>query len=289
MNSLRDSEMNLRVLIVDDEPLARRRMAAMLGQMTGVEVVGEAEDGDVALDMIRTRSPDVVLLDIQMPGRNGLDLASSLEGPAAPLVIFVTAFNRYAVRAFEVPALDYLLKPVVFSRVREALERARIALQNRDAQGRLAEMAAVVAVLRAESDRQADDRYESEFWLPKRGEHVRLAIDRLDWVAAERDYVRLHAGNDMFLLRETMNRMEGRLDPADFIRVHRSAIVRRSLICAVRQHGFGVLRVALDNGLELPVGRSYARRVRELLPGTESLRRPPRHPESGAASDRPCG
>lgn len=258
--------MKLRVLIVDDEPLARRRMATMLAQMANVEMVGEAEDGDVALALIDDRRPDVVLLDIQMPGRNGFELLAALKGPQVPVVIFVTAFNRYAVQAFEVSAVDYLLKPLIFERVREALDRARAVLRNRDASTRLAEMNAVISALRAESDKQAAAAgYESEFWLQRRGEYVRVPAGRVDRVEAERDYVKLHAGSDAFLLRETMSRMEERLDPDQFIRIHRSAIVRKGLISAIRQAGFGAVNVALSDGAELRIGRSYVRRVRELL------------------------
>jgi len=263
--------MKLRVLIVDDEPLARRRMATMLAQMANVEMVGEAEDGDVALALIDERRPDVVLLDIQMPGRNGFELMAALKGPQVPVVIFVTAFNRYAVQAFEVSAVDYLLKPLVFERVREALDRARAVLRNRDAGTRLAEMNAVISALRAESDKQAAAAgYESEFWLQRRGEYVRVPAGRVDRVEAERDYVKLHAGSDSFLLRETMSRMEERLDPDQFVRIHRSAIVRKSLITAIRQAGFGAVNVALSDGSELRIGRSYVRHVRDLLLARDS-------------------
>ena len=258
--------MKLRVLIVDDELLARRRSAAMLAQIAGVEVVGAADDCDSGLALIRELAPDVVLLDIKMPGRSGFDMLTLLDGPVIPVVIFITAFNHYALRAFEVSAVDYLLKPVPFDRMCAALDRARVALQSRDSEARLAEMAAVIAALRSDSDeRAAAQGYESEFWVQRLGEYARVAVTNIGWVAAERDYVRLHAGETSHLLRETMSKMEERLDPAQFLRIHRSLIVRRSLVTAVRQKGYGAVKVALGDGLELPVGRSYVQGVRELL------------------------
>ena len=264
--------MKLRVLIVDDEPLARRRAAAMLAQIAGVEVVGTADDCDTGLALIRELVPDVVLLDIKMPGRSGFDMLSLLDGPVVPVVIFVTAFNHYAIRAFEVSAIDYLLKPVPFDRMCGALERARVALQSRDSETQLAEMAAVIAALRSECDeRSANQGYESEFWVQRLGEYVRVPVTSIEWVEAERDYVRLHTGEFSHLLRETMGKMEERLDAAQFLRIHRSLIVRRGVVAAVRQKGYGALKVALTNGAELPVGRSYVQGVRELLAAPPSM------------------
>lgn len=266
--------MKLRVLIVDDELLARRRAAAMLAQIAGVEVVGTANDCDTGLALIRELAPDIVLLDIQMPGRTGFDLLTLLDGPVIPVVIFVTAFSHYAIRAFDVSAVDYLLKPVPFDRMCEALERACAVLQSRDSETQLAEMAAVIAALRSECDeRSVNQGYESEFWVQRLGEYVRVPVASIEWVAAERDYVRLHAGGTSHLLRETMGKMEERLDSVQFLRIHRSLIVRRSLVTAVRQKNFGAVKVALADGLELPVGRSYVQGVRELLTAPVSVAR----------------
>jgi DNA-binding LytR/AlgR family response regulator len=266
--------MTLRVLIVDDELLARRRAAAMLAQIAGVEVVGTADDCDSGLALIRELAPDVVLLDIKMPGRSGFDMLTLLDGPVIPVVIFVTAFNHYAIRAFEVSAVDYLLKPVPFDRMCEALDRARAALQNRDRETQLAEMAAVIAALRSDSDeRSTNEGYESEFWVQRLGEYARVPVASIEWVAAERDYVRLYASGTSHLLRETMGKMEERLDSAQFLRIHRSLIVRRALVTAVRQKNYGAVKVALGDGLELPVGRSYVQGVRELLTTPASVAR----------------
>ena len=258
--------MTLKVLIVDDEALARRRLATMLRQIVDVEIAGEAEDGDEALELIRERHPDVVLLDIKMPGKSGFDLVPLLEGPAVPVVIFVTAFNHYAVKAFEVAAVDYLLKPVAFDRLQGALTRAREVLKSRDSESRVAEMAGIIETLRQGAAVEAEaPRFESEFWVQRRAEYLRVPVARLDWIEAERDYVRLHAGNEAYLLRDTISGLDERLDPSVFIRVHRSAIVRRERIVAIRQAGYGAIKVALSTGIEVPVSRTYVHQVRQIL------------------------
>jgi len=260
--------MTLRILIVDDEPWARRRMATMLAQLTDVEIVGIAEDGDSALHLIETHAPNVVLLDIKMPGRNGLEMLPLLRAPNVPVIIFVTAFNEYAVRAFELAAVDYLLKPVPFDRMREALARARHALRSRDSESRLAEMGAVVAALRSDADiRMAERGYDRDFWVLQHGEYLRVPVERIEWIEAERDYVRLHTDNASYLVRDTMAKTEERLDPLQFVRIHRSTILRRTIVSAVRVGAYGALKVVLSNGIELPVGRSYAERARELFAG----------------------
>lgn len=258
--------MALSVLIVDDELLARRRLATMLRQIVDVEIAGEAGDGDAALELIAARTPDVVLLDIKMPGKSGFDILPLLQGPAVPVVIFVTAFNHYAVKAFEVAAVDYLLKPVAFDRLQGALARARDVLASRDSRSRVAEMAGVIETLRRGAAAEAEaPRFESEFWVQRRAEYLRVPVARLDWIEAERDYVRLHVGSEAYLLRDTISGLDERLDPALFIRVHRSAIVRRDRIAAIRQAGYGAIKVALSTGVEVPVSRSYASKVRQLL------------------------
>ncbi|WP_159867243.1 LytTR family DNA-binding domain-containing protein [Novosphingobium sp. 9U] len=258
--------MTLRVLIVDDEPLARRRNATMLRHIDGVEIAGEAEDGEQAIRMIRELTPDVVLLDIKMPGMSGFECLTMLDPKVLPIVVFVTAFDHYAVKAFDVSAVDYLLKPVSFDRMRSAIVRARNALETRDADSRMAEMTGVIAALRTEpEERPATPAYDTEFWVPRRGEFVRVPAAQIDWVEAERDYVRLHTRTTSLLLRETMASMEARLDPMQFLRVHRSAIVRQSLISAIRQGGYGTIKLGLTTGVEVPIGRTYTARVRQLL------------------------
>ena len=257
----------LRVLIVDDEALARRRLATILRQLPGNEIAGEAGDGETALRLIGEVAPDVVLLDVRMPGLSGFDVLRALSVPRPPVIIFVSAFNHYAVKAFEVRAVDYVLKPVAFDRLAAALDRARQVLEADSAEQRIAEMAAVLDALRRSEPEPmpADTRYETEIWVQRRAEFRRVPVGTIDWIQAERDYVQIHAEGQSYLVRETIGGLADRLDPADFVRVHRSAIARRDRVTAVQQAGYGALRVLLSNGVSLRVGRTYARQVRGLI------------------------
>ena len=258
----------LTVLVVDDEPLARRRLTTILRQLPGVVLAGEAEDGDEAVMRIRSTKPDVVLLDVKMPGLTGFDVLEALKGTGAPIIIFVTAFNHYAVKAFEVSAVDYVLKPVAFDRLAAALDRARSVLAAGDIASRLAEVETVLAAIRgAEPDAATRPAYDREIWVQKRAEFRRVPVTQIDWIEAERDYIRLHAAGDSYLLREPIGRMEERLDPADFVRVHRSALVRRERIVAVQQAGYGAIRVQLATGIAVRVGRTYVTKVRDIMRG----------------------
>lgn len=255
-----------RLMIVDDEALARRRVRAMIQHRAEIEIVGEAATLAEATELVRIAAPDILLLDIGLAGESGFDLLPMLEGPVAPLVIFVTAFHQFAVRAFEANAVDYVLKPVAAERLYAALDRACAGLAQRDAQARLQEMTEVIAALRAHDAGEAPGpAYYDEFWVLHRGGHVRVQTARLDWVEAERDYVRLHTAEGSYLMRETMAQMEQQLDPATFVRVHRSAFVRRSLIQVVRPGTYGKRKLILSNGAEIPVGRTYANAVRDLI------------------------
>ena len=256
----------LEVLVVDDEPLARRRLTTILRQLPGVRLAGEAEDGDEAVAMIATLKPDVVLLDVKMPGLNGFDVLEALKGSGAPVIIFVTAFNHYAVKAFEVSAVDYVLKPVAFDRLAAALDKARSVLETGDVAVRLAEMESVLAAIRGSVPSESNGPiYEREIWVQKRAEFRRVPVTQIDWIEAERDYVRLHAAGESYLLREPISRMEERLDPTDFVRIHRSALVRRERIVAVQQAGYGAIRVQLATGIAVRVGRTYVARVRNIM------------------------
>ena len=161
----------LTVLVVDDEPLARRRLTTILRQLPGVRLAGEAEDGDEAVQLIRTLKPDVVLLDVKMPGLNGFDVLEALKGSGAPVIIFITAFNHYAVKAFEVSAIDYVLKPVAFDRLAVALDKARSVLEAGDIASRLAGVETVLAAIRgSEAAAAPGPAYEREIWVQKRAE-----------------------------------------------------------------------------------------------------------------------
>lgn len=258
----------MRVVIVDDEELARRRTRATLQHRGDVEVVGEAASIAEAAALIRAATPDLVLLDVGLPGETGFDLLPMLDGPAVPLVIFVTAFQHFAVRAFEEAAVDYVLKPVASERLFAALDRAKADLQRRDAEVRVQEMRAVIAALRThQATEQVVPAHDGEFWVQHRNGYVRVPVSRIEWVEAERDYVRLHTGDGSYLMRETMSQMEERLDPRIFVRVHRSAFVRRSLIEGIRAGNYGRRKLSLSNGAEVPVGRTYTQVVRDLING----------------------
>lgn len=254
----------LRVLCLDDEVLALRRLELLLGRMADVEVVGTARSGPDALDAIARLRPDVVLLDIRMSGMSGLDVAEAIAESDRPRVIFVTAFDVHAARAFDLNAVDYVLKPVEASRLEAALGRARERLAADDAQSRVDELRAVVAALRA--DRMpAAARGLADIWVQKRGEFVRLRVDDIDWIEAERDYVRLHAGGDTYLLRHTLGGLQARLGGDRFLRVRRSALVRKDRVRALRKAGYGDVRVRLASGEELRVGRTYVKAFGALL------------------------
>ena len=252
----------IRALIIDDEPLARRRLQRALAQLAGVEIVGEAGNIREASAIIAEEAPNLLLLDIQMPNGSGFDLLSELAEPV-PAVIFVTAFDHYAVSAFEARAVDYVLKPVEFARIADAVERARVALDAQEQGQRLAELQSVVAKLRAELAKR--DETALTFWVNSRGETHRIAAVDIVWIEAERDYARLHTDNRSYLYHESLSSLEQRLDPKSFVRVHRSAIIRRERVRAYARGSFASLTAVLDNGAEVRVGRTYERQIRHEL------------------------
>jgi DNA-binding LytR/AlgR family response regulator len=203
-----------------------------------------------------------------MPGLSGLELARAVVGEDAPAFVFVTAFSRFATDAFELAAVDYLLKPVEFERLREALERARQSLVSRAAASRIAELEQVVAALRAgDSEAAPDSGYLQELWAPDRGDRVRVPVDLIDWVEAERDYVRIHSRGRSFLVRKPIRSLQAELDPVDFVRVHRGALVRRDRIVRLARRPGGPSTVVLQSGAEVPVARRQAALVRKLVGG----------------------
>lgn len=238
---------SLRTLIVDDEPLAIERMQVLCAELEGLQVIGTASDGRSALRLAEKLVPDLLLLDMTMPGMDGLAVARELagQGAAAPAVIFVTAHENFAVEAFDLDAVDYVLKPVGAERVERAIARA------------LARRGAV----------QADppaDHWLSEFWVPHRSELLRIDAAEVHRIDAERDYVRLHVGTGSYLLLQTIAGLEARLDPEKFIRIHRSTILRRDMIRGLRHEGLGVWCVEMDGGQDLRIGRTYLRRVKAM-------------------------
>lgn len=251
----------LRLLLADDEPLALRRLRVALRAIPDVEVVGAASDGEQAIDAMRTLRPDVVLLDIRMPLADGFAVADAVKECGGPVVIFVSAFESYALRAFEASAVDYLLKPVEFERLSSALDRARARRAEQDADRRAKELSAVLDALKIEAVEREGPRYEREFWIRDRGRFLRVPVADVDRIEAERDYVRLHWEGRTLLHRETMSHLEEKLDPNLMLRVHRSAFVNWSRLAAVRRDGNGRLMAVLQSGEEVAVSRAYAQRV----------------------------
>lgn len=256
----------IRVLLADDEPLARERLALAVAGIPEAEVVGMARNGREAVEAIRRLRPDVAVLDILMPGLDGFETIEALEQhDHVPEVIFVTAFHQHAVRAFEVHAVDYLLKPVDFERFREALNQAQERLVGRNARARLTELQDLVATLqRADGE---EDGHLRETWVRSARGLERLRFEDVELVTAEGDYVALHIGQQNHLVNHTMSELEEKLDPAVFRRVHRSAIVNLDCVEAIRRRRSRALVLVLDGGRTVPVGPSYAAATMEALRG----------------------
>ena len=244
----------MRILLVDDEPAALERLAALLSQSPDVTVVGTARNGREAGEAIATLHPDLVLLDIQMPEASGLAVAAALPAADRPEIIFVTAFELYAVDAFEVEAADYLLKPVRFDRLRQAIERARRRQSQRVA------LARADAALAAPVDEDPDG-----FWVQVRSGFVRVPLGDIDWIEAAKDYVLLHTATRSHIHRVTMNALERKLNPAELTRVHRSAFVRPARVAEVKRLGKGLISLVLQDGVNVVVGPSYVNTVTERL------------------------
>lgn len=258
-----DAVRTLRLVIVEDEPPAVRRLQLGLADVPAVEVVGVASDGEAGLELIRREKPDVVLLDIKMPLLSGLELAQVLGEDYSPAVIFVTAYREFAVEAFELAAVDFLTKPVQFNRLHGAIGRARVRLEETSARQRAADLQQLLNALRDEDPESAGG--EKVLWITEGRRRVRVAVDSVEWLEAERDYVRLHTGGASHLMRGTLQALADRLAPAVFWRVHRSAMVNLSAVAAVVPRAWGLSAVRLNSGVEVPVGRSYIAELRARL------------------------
>lgn len=239
----------LRTLIVDDEPLALERMALICRDLPAITVAGTAQDGAAALREIEALAPDLVLLDMTMPELDGLAVARALtrlDDP--PAVIFVTAHDNFAVEAFDLDAVDYVLKPVTPERLERAIVRA---------------------VARRGQRSAGSGEWLSEFWVPYRSELLRISVEDVDRIDAERDYVRLHVGQGdgtsrSYLLLQTVSGLEARLDPDRFIRLHRSTILRRDRIRGLRHDGLGVWSAELEDGALVRIGRTYLAKAKAM-------------------------
>ena len=252
----------LQVLVVDDEPLARRRLIRLLRKLEWVDRIDEAKHAAEARFKIEQETPDILLLDIQMPGGSGFDMLAELKA-SPPVTLFVTAFDQYALRAFEASAIDYLTKPIDAGRFFAAMQKARSAVGCRFQTDKIAELQEVIASLKAAL--KPHTRHKHELWVKSLGEYVRLSQDDIIRLQAERDYVRIHVSGSSYLHHETLTSLEQRLDPEEFLRIHRSWMIRRDAIARLKKAPFSTLIVVLSDGTELRVGRSYAKKLAHML------------------------
>ncbi|HYR89700.1 MAG TPA: LytTR family DNA-binding domain-containing protein [Terriglobia bacterium] len=239
----------MRVLIVDDEPPARKKLAEFLRRERDVEIAGEAANGTQAAELIEELQPDVVFLDIQMPGMSGFEVLETIHGPI-PFVVFVTAYDQYAVKAFEVHAVDYLLKPFDRNRLQACLSRVRDQIgrdSGRDIQVRMEKLI-------AEATGRA---YLTRVMVKNKGRVIFLQVRDIDWIKALSNYVELHAGAQTYLLRDTLSSLEARLDPASFARVHRSVIVNRDRIRELQPWSHNDYLLVMKDGTEIRMSRRY--------------------------------
>jgi len=267
----------LRTVIVDDEPLARRGLVLRLAGFEDVEIVGEFGNGEDAVKGIRSLKPDLVFLDIQMPVMDGFEVLRHITGPDMPLVVFATAFDQHAVRAFEERALDYLLKPIDEDRLAATLHRARASLEDRAAAGQRDRLVELLAEVTGDPAPDIDALLDEGIGalgreriqvLPIRdgGNTIRLPVEKIDWIDAAGDYMCVHAEGKTHIMRGTMKKLEEALDDRQFQRVHRSTIVNVTRVREVRSHINGEYFLILDNGMELKMSRNYRDRIRHFLP-----------------------
>lgn len=263
---------SLSVAIVDDEAVAVRRLARLLRDCPGVTPVGSAGNAADALRLVEERSPDILLLDIEMPGINGIELARRLQGRMdPPSIVFVTAFGRFALVAFDLAAADYLLKPVELPRLVEAIERIRTRRSELNAAERVAELEQLVGRLRS-TESEVPGTGCHELWLPVGKGRERVAVQDIVWIGAERDYVRVHSATRSYFLRARIGELAARLSGQGFVRVHRSAIVRLSAVRRVEPDGDRRHRMTLVDGTTLIASRRMADHVRRLRSGMPESR-----------------
>lgn len=245
----------IRALVVDDEPFARERVRRLLERDGEVAVIGECKDGYEAVTVIEEQTPDLLFLDVQMPGKDGFEVLTDISADKTPIVIFLTAYNRYAVRAFETAALDYLLKPFDEERFAKALARAKI---------RLASLPQTEDELPTAIP-DASYTHLERIIIRTGGRVLFRSTDEIDWIEAYGNYVRLHFGKSAYLLRETIGNLEARLDPANFARIHRSTIVQVNRIREMQPQLAGQYLAILRDGTKLTLSRRYRKNLKHPL------------------------
>jgi len=276
--------MSIRAIIVDDEPLARRGLELRLREAPDVEIVRQCANGREALAAIAELHPDLMFLDIQMPGMSGFDVLKQVPQESLPMLVFVTAFDRFAIEAFEAHALDYLLKPVDETRLERALDRVRAQYQQRQAVAQREQLMAMLADLTGKGEIEpgsaagvvgvAPRRYATMLPIRVGRETIRLDVAAIDWIDAAGDYMCVHAAGQTHVLRATMKELEEMLDPEVFQRVHRSTIVNLARVRALRPHLNGECFLKLESGQEVKLSRSFRDKVELLLDRTRAAPRP---------------
>jgi two-component system LytT family response regulator len=267
----------VRVMIVDDEPLARQRLEDLLRDEPGVEIVASVDNGTSAVETIRSLHPDIAFLDVQMPGKTGIDVVREVGPDAMPLTIFVTAYDRYALQAFDLAAVDYLVKPFDDERFEQAFHRARRYVELEEMgelrerllavldTGRPATAPATSATTPASGDGRAASPYLERIAVEMRGKVRVVPVSQIEYITASGPYVELHTSERAYLIREAIHTLEGRLDPNRFLRIHRSIIVRVDLIDTFHRGAGGDYEVQLKSGARLRVSRSRREELERRL------------------------
>lgn len=256
----------LRVLTVDDELLALRRLKLLLQTMPNIDHVGEASNCVEAVSRINELRPNVVLLDIKMRDGSGFQVVEAVaEQPNPPAIVFVTAFEQFAARAFDISVVDYLLKPVERDRLARALNRVQDRLRARDAEQRADELQQMLRKLRAAPHADGDPTYETEFWLRSSGGMVRVPVDAIDYVSSADEYISIHTPSGAHLMRGSIRQFAHRVEPGLFVRIHRRWLVKRSAIAGLSTKAIGKPEVVLRNGQRLPAGRVHVKNLRQMV------------------------
>lgn len=265
----------IRTIIVDDESLARRGLSIRLEKFDDIEIIGECKNGREALKVIEEESPDLVFLDIQMPGIDGFEVVHKVQGDSMPLIVFVTAFDQYAVEAFEIHAVDYVLKPVEDERLATAIERVRHHLAQQDNQDHKKRLMDLITNITGQSPAQIGEllakgelpgqKYPEKIAIKDRGETTLVPSIEIAWIEAAGDYMCIHANDQVHVLRSTMKDLESKLNPQNFQRIHRSTIVNLEKIEKVCSHINGEYYLVLEGGSRLKMSRSYRDKIKHII------------------------
>jgi len=258
----------IRALIVDDEPLARERLHGLIDDRSDVRLLDEAQDGQEAVDLLREHEVDLVFLDVQMPGMSGIDVVEEIGPESMPVTVFVTAYDQYAIKAFDLAAVDYLLKPFDDERFKQALERARDRIVSQDADAishRLLRMLQEQDPALLEEEAESDEPYLERIAVQGRGKARIVSVDDVTHITADGSYAEVHTEDDTHVIRERMKTLADRLDPSDFVRVHRSAIVRLDEVELILRSGGGDYGVRMRDGTTLSVSRGRIEELQDRL------------------------